>query len=92
MIEALIWVAVVVSGLWALHRLALWAEARGWIYYKHRRGSSGTTASAFLEMQSLLEPGKKHVIESRLEEHSEEDDSGEPQSSRGETDKDVSVD
>ena len=85
MIEVLLWLAAAITGLWALHRLALWAEARGWIYYMRRKASPGTAASAFLEVQSLLDPGNKHVIESRCEDHSEEDDSGEPPRSPGET-------
>jgi hypothetical protein len=78
MLEVLSWFAVVVLGLWALHRVALWAERRGWIYWTRRKASPGTAASALLELQSLLEPGNKHVVESRFEEHSEENESGEP--------------
>ena len=78
MLKVLAWLAVVVLGLWALHRVALWAERRGWIYWTHRKASPGTAATALLELQSLLEPGNKHVVESRLEDHSEENESGEP--------------
>lgn len=88
MIEVLIWVVAVMIGLWALHRLALWAEARGWIYYMRRKASPGTRASAFLEVQSLLDPASKHVIESRLEDRSEEDESGEPPRRPGEAPED----
>ena len=84
MLEVLLWLAAVMIGLWSLHRLALWAEARGWIYYLRRKASPGTAASAFLEVQSLLDPGNKHVIESRFEDHSEEENSGEPPSSPSE--------
>ena len=78
MLEVLAWIAAVVLGLWALHRVALWAERRGWIYWTHRKASPGTAAGALLELQSLLEPGNQHVVESRLEDHSEENESGEP--------------
>ncbi len=64
--------------LYAIHRLALWAEARGWIYYLHRKADSSTLGNAFLEVQSLIEPEKRHLVEIRQEEAVEEDDQGEP--------------
>ncbi len=75
---AIILVAVVVA-LYALHRLALWAEERGWIYYRRRTGR-GTLGRAFLEVQSLIEPGQRQVLEVMREEQVEEDDSGDPPS------------
>jgi hypothetical protein len=70
--------ASVAAALVLLDRLLLRAERRGWIYYRKSRGRSGSASSAFLEVQSLLEPSKKHVIEARSEEKEEADDSGEP--------------
>jgi hypothetical protein len=64
--------------LYAMHRLALWAEARGWIYYLRSKTTSSTLGNAFLEVQSLIEPGKRHLVEIRQEEAVEEDDQGEP--------------
>jgi hypothetical protein len=68
----------VVAALFILDRLLLKAEERGWIYYRKKRASPGTRASAALELQSLLEPDRKHVAESVRHEKEEEDDSGEP--------------
>jgi hypothetical protein len=62
----------------AIHRAALWAEARGWIYYLHSKPSSSTLGNAFLEVQSLIEPGKRDLVEIRKEVAVEEDDQGEP--------------
>lgn len=53
-------------------------EERGWLYYRHKRGSSGSLGSAFLEVQALLEPGKRHVLEVVREEDEEQDPSGDP--------------
>ena len=66
------------AALYGLHRLALWAERRGWIYYLHRQGSSSTVGNAFLELQSMLEPSKKYILEVKREEHVVEDESGDP--------------
>jgi hypothetical protein len=51
----------------ALHFLALWLERRGWLYYKHRKSSSTRLGNAFLEIQSILEPNKRHIIAVRDE-------------------------
>ncbi len=73
-----LWVAGIAAGLYALHRLALWMETRGWIYYMHSSGSSTRAGSAMLEVQQLLEPSKRHVIEIKRDQRGVEDDSGEP--------------
>ncbi len=72
--------AAVAAGLYGFHRLAVWAERRGWIYYRKRRGSSGTLGSALLEVQSLLEPSKRHVVEERRRDVVDDEESGDPPS------------
>lgn len=52
-----------IGGLALLDRALLAAEERGWIYYRKRRASPGTASGAALEMQSLLEPGTRHVAD-----------------------------
>jgi hypothetical protein len=71
---------VAMLALWLADRLLLAAEARGWIYYRRRKASPGTRASAFLEMQSMFEPGRTHEVEAIRREESERDDSGDPPS------------
>ena len=62
----------------ALHRLALWAEGRGWIYYRRRHGSWGAVGAAMSEVHAIYEPGRQYV--KRLKEdahvHAEQDDEG----------------
>ncbi len=53
----------IVLGSVGLHLLALWMERKGWIYYKHNQPSRSRLGNAFLEVQSILEPNKKHIIE-----------------------------
>jgi hypothetical protein len=63
--NALISIAVLVGiagGMYALDRLGLWLEARGWIYYRTKRGSV-SLGMAVLETQALLDPAKRHVLE-----------------------------
>ena len=80
----LFWAAIVIGAgvvLYALHRLALWAEARGWIYYRStKHGSSGTLGNALLEIQAMIDPGKKIVLQEirREKNKTEESESGDP--------------
>jgi hypothetical protein len=79
-VTAVVWVIAVVATMYALHRLGLWMEQRGWIYYWKKHGSSGTLSSAFLELEALLEPSKRHVIEIKRRDQSEQYESGDPPS------------
>jgi hypothetical protein len=76
--NAVLLVVAVGVALFALDRLGLWMERRGWIYYRHRKASPRTLGSAFLELQSMLEPGTRVLIEAREEELGAADASGEP--------------
>jgi len=53
----------------------------GWIYWRKRKASPGTRAAAFLEVQSLLEPGRNHVIEAQSEHEEKKSDAAGPPSS-----------
>lgn len=48
-----------------LHLLANFAERRGWIYYRRRRGSWGAVGAAMAEVQAIYRPGQHHVREVR---------------------------
>ena len=67
----------VVGALWGLHRFLLWAEGRGWIYYRQKRGSHGGLGgtSDFLNM---YDPSRKHIQQAARESEwkREEDDDG----------------
>lgn len=76
--KVFIWVVVAVAAMFLLHRVALWMEGKGWIYYKHNQASSSALGNAFLEVQTLVDPGKRLVLEARREEHTEEAESGDP--------------
>lgn len=50
-----LWGLAALAGLYGLHRIALWAERRGWIYYGNKHGSSGALGSALLESLGFSE-------------------------------------
>ena len=61
-------------------RLMLKAEERGWIYWRKKKGSHGMAASATLEVQQLIEPSKKYVLEVQQDQAPESDEEGDPPS------------
>lgn len=76
-IHPMITAAVAASALWLLHRLLLYAESRGYIYYLKAHGSDGGlgVTTNFLNM---YDPGRKHLQETTREREwmREEDDDG----------------
>jgi len=60
-------IAGVIAGLTVLlygaHRFLLYAEQRGWVYYKHQRAPAGSGALAFMELMKIYRPEIEHVIE-----------------------------
>lgn len=58
--------AAVLAAIVVIDRLALAAERRGWIYYRHRRASSGSLSSAaFGPVAEVFQPGSRIVMEER---------------------------
>jgi O-acetyl-ADP-ribose deacetylase (regulator of RNase III) len=76
--KILFFVAAAALALYGLHRLALWMEARGWLYYINSNPSTSTLSQAFLEVQSIMDPGKKIVLETMREDASDEAEFGGP--------------
>src|SRR5262245_18192143 len=76
----LTWGAIVAASLWLADRLLLWMEAREWIYWRRRKGTPVRpgVVRASLELQTLLEPEKRYVLELKKEEKTVEDDEGAP--------------
>jgi len=52
------------AALYGLHRLCLWLEERGWLYYWHKKPGS-SPASCLVAVQQALEPQTKHVLHLR---------------------------
>ena len=60
----LLWSLGVAGGLGALyglHRLGLWMEERGYLYYWHKKPRS-SPASSFVALQRAIEPRAEHVL------------------------------
>ena len=71
---------VVFGGLavFAGHRLLLWMESKGWIFYRNSGHHSGALGNAFMALHSVFDPEAGRAAEHRLHEEKEEPESGEP--------------
>jgi hypothetical protein len=53
-----------IAGAWyGLHRLAVWAKHRGWIFYRTKRGPLGSYGMALIQATTPFAPEVEHVIE-----------------------------
>ncbi|HEX6162013.1 MAG TPA: hypothetical protein VFZ31_01520 [Vicinamibacterales bacterium] len=70
-------VFAVIAVLWGLHRFLSYAEDRGWVYYRKKRGSYGGlgVTSNFLNM---YDPSRRHLqdVVRQQEWKRDEDDDG----------------
>ena len=74
-------ILVVGIALYLLDRLLLWMERRGWVYWRKTTRSTGPgMGNALLEIQSLVEPSARHVLEIRQEVKEESPQPGDPPS------------
>ena len=74
----LILAGLVLAGF-LLDRLLLWMERRGWIDYRRTypgRINTGQVGPAFLAIQGLLEPEKRHAAEEQTAFRTERDEDG----------------
>lgn len=50
-----------------LDRLALWAESRGWIYWRRHGGAkAGGAGGLFDAAQTLIAPSHRHMVEEKF--------------------------
>ncbi|WLT32742.1 hypothetical protein [Geothrix sp. PMB-07] len=63
--------------LYLIDRVGLWAERRGWIYWRKRKPSTNALGAVTLGLQQIFESGKaKHVIEVQNEPKKDQPDPG----------------
>jgi len=76
------WYAVAAASVlltgWALDKLLCWCELRGWISYRLTPRQQRSLGAAAFQIESLLQPSKRHVYEMKqqAEVYREADDEG----------------
>ena len=78
MIQVLIWIAAGGASLFAIDRLALWAEESGWIYWRRKKAASSSIGAILSDLNAVTNPSARHVIEAKQAKKLEERDNGDP--------------
>lgn len=78
MLTAAPWIIGVAIALFLVDRLALWAEDRGWIYWRRKKAQSGAVSSILMELNVVTNPSAQHVVEAKESKKPEERDNGDP--------------
>ncbi len=77
----LLGLAALALAVFLVDRLLLWMEWKGWIDYRRTypgHYNDGQVGPAFLAIQGLLEPGKRHAAEEQTALRTEEDENAGP--------------
>lgn len=85
--EAAVWIIGgigCIAALFALDRLLLWMEARGWIYWRKVKSKS---SGGFLLGPDVFDPGTRHLEEAREEHVMEDEEDGDDDSKRKNSDR-----
>ncbi|MBT8396319.1 MAG: hypothetical protein HKO65_04610 [Gemmatimonadetes bacterium] len=77
-VEIAFWVGGLAVGVFILDRILLLMESQGWIYYRRTKPGRGASTYHLLEWTSVIDPGQRQVLEERIEEKRQEDQSGDP--------------
>jgi hypothetical protein len=57
-----LWLVAITGGVWAVHRLLIYCEERGWIYYRTGGGGDGRL-SVTAEWLNMYDPSRRHLQE-----------------------------
>jgi hypothetical protein len=84
-LDIVIWIGALAVALFALDRLLLWMEARGWIYWRKvkRKGAGG----GYVLGPDVFDPGKRYLEEAREEHITEEEEDGDDDGKRKSSDR-----
>jgi len=85
LLETALWACAAIAGLILLDQLFLWMEAKGWVYYRKvkRKGSAGDILTGF----GFTDPGTRHLEEARREHVLEDEDDGDDEGNRKQSDR-----
>ena len=74
------------AALYLFDRLLLWMESRGWVYWRKTKRPTGPgVGNALLEIQTLVEPAARHLLELRQEVKEDSPEPADPPSNDGDS-------
>ena len=50
------------------HKLCMWLEYKGWLFYRHKKPQRGVIGDALQELNAILQPSARHTIEMKRNE------------------------
>lgn len=56
-------IILILAGIYLFDQFCLWAERKGYLFYRHKKSEGNTIGSALLELQGFLDPAARHTIE-----------------------------
>ncbi|MBL8547616.1 MAG: hypothetical protein JNL81_14210 [Hyphomonadaceae bacterium] len=72
------WIGGALVAFFLIDRLGLWAEERGWIYWRRKRAQTGALGSALMELNTFTNPAAQHVVEAKDAKKLEERENDDP--------------
>lgn len=80
--EQFIWwlgtrIVAIAVAVYLLHRLALWLEARGYIYYRNKQPTGSGMTNAALDFERLIRPSVEHHVAAQDEQIETDENDGE---------------
>ncbi len=66
--KIIIFLSICLVAAYLFHRLCLWLEKKGYLYYRHKKPEKGIIGGAMEELQGILNPGVRHTIEMKRNE------------------------
>jgi hypothetical protein len=74
------WIAGIPAALVALDRIGLWAESRGWIFWRKKRPSPGGGSSMSGPLLDIFQPSRQFIVVEQMQQEAgaDESESGAP--------------
>lgn len=76
--QVALWLAGVAASLVALDQLGLWAERRGWLYWRRTKRRGSAMSDVLTGLDAVTNPAAQHVSEAKQSKKLEERDNGDP--------------
>ncbi|MFZ2029107.1 MAG: hypothetical protein WAU68_02275 [Vitreimonas sp.] len=78
MIQAAFWISASAITAIVLDRIGLWAEAKGWVYWRRKKASSTSIGAILSDLNAVTNPSAQHVVEAKQSKKLEERDNSDP--------------
>lgn len=76
--QVALWLTGIVVALFAIDQLALWAERKGWIYWRKSKRQGSVMSAVLSELDAVTNPAAHHIVEAKQAKKLEERDNGDP--------------